>query len=34
MPVKASDGGASAFLYYQPEKKVAAAATQIQVTGG
>lgn len=34
MPVKASDGGAQAFLYYRPEKKVAAAATQIQVTGG
>lgn len=31
MPVKASDGGAQATLYYQPEKKSTAAATILEV---
>jgi hypothetical protein len=34
MPVTAVDGGAQAFLYYQPEKKTAAPAQQLQVTDG
>jgi hypothetical protein len=32
MPVKAADGGAEAWLYYQPEQKTAAAATTVEVT--
>ena len=34
MPVTAVDGGAQAFLYYQPEKKSTAPAQQLKVTGG
>jgi hypothetical protein len=33
MPVVAADGGAQAFLYYQPASKVSAASRQLQVTG-
>lgn len=33
MPVKASDGGASAYLYYEPEKKTAAPPTVLDVGG-
>lgn len=32
MPVKADDGGAKAYLYYQPEKTSSAPATEIVVT--
>lgn len=32
MPVKASDGGAQAYLYYEPEKKTSAASTTLVVT--
>ncbi|MBM4363611.1 MAG: alpha-2-macroglobulin, partial [Deltaproteobacteria bacterium] len=34
MPVKADDGGASASLYYEPERRVTAAARQLVVTDG
>ncbi|MFO0572044.1 MAG: hypothetical protein U0263_40855 [Polyangiaceae bacterium] len=34
MPVKASDGGAQAYLYYEPEKKTSAPPTAMDVNGG
>jgi uncharacterized protein YfaS (alpha-2-macroglobulin family) len=33
MPVKASDGGATAYLYYEPEKKTSAPPVSIEVAG-
>lgn len=32
MPVKASDGGAQAYLYCEPERKTSAASTTLVVT--
>jgi hypothetical protein len=31
MPVKAADGGAEVYLYYQPEQRSAVAATTFEV---